>query len=129
MVECRIPVSMLGVQVTAELGFFLHSSHLIDSEDSDSLILHSAKFCNSRAQNKYLKLVGHLLEIVTLLQIVNVQYTKLDFVRLYTEMGQKIPWDKSLFSVLNSSVDTVPVEFNIMILLTYRSCCYSCDQQ
>ena len=37
-----------------------------------------------------------------------------------------MPWDKL---ALYSSVDAVPVEFNIMILLTYRSCCYSYDQQ
>ena len=35
--DCVLP----GVQVTAGLGFFLHSSHLIDCEDSDSL-LHNA---------------------------------------------------------------------------------------
>ena len=28
---------LLGVQVTTGLGFFLHSSYLVDNEDSDSL--------------------------------------------------------------------------------------------
>ena len=32
--DCVLP----GVQVTAGLGFFLHLSHLCDSEDHDSLL-------------------------------------------------------------------------------------------
>ena len=31
-------IMLPGVQVTAALGFFLYSSHLSDSEDSDSLL-------------------------------------------------------------------------------------------
>ena len=55
---------------------------------------------SSRAQNKYLKLVDHL---VTLLHIVNdslienVQYifpTKLECVQSYTEMGQTMECDR-----------------------------------
>ena len=50
---------------------------------------------NSRAQNKYLKLISDLVEIVTLLQIVDdsslIMYNKnlsyLDRIQPYAEMG------------------------------------------
>ena len=34
VVDCMLP----GVQVTTELGFLPHSSHLCDNEDCDSLL-------------------------------------------------------------------------------------------